>query len=360
MRRIGDVYHDIVKMENLELAARKACSSRRDRDEVAAFLKDREKKLKKLQQSLLDHSYHTSPYRMFDTMENGKLRHIADLPLFPDRIFHWAIALALEDRLNAKLIDQTHGSRPGHGIHSAIEEVRGYIRHDDRIRYYLKMDVSKFFPSIDKAIMKSKLRDVIKDRELLFEFDKLVDEYPESGLPIGNRTSPMLANLYLSQMDHAMKEIHHCHYYTRYIDDILILGYSKEWLHKIRNIVVTYLEEIGLKMKGNWCIRPITEGIDYVGYRIFPEYTLLRKRTATKIKAVSVNMLSRLEQGKRLTKHDYGTISSYKGSLKWCNGYNLYRSTIWKVERKAQENNELRKAAFAWRSFYKEMEQYYA
>ncbi|MBQ7701284.1 MAG: RNA-directed DNA polymerase [Candidatus Methanomethylophilaceae archaeon] len=338
MRRIGDIWPDIIADANLMEASGLACRSRRDKKEVARFKEKETILLRKLKSSLVDHTYHSSKYRIFQVNENGKIRDIADLPLYPDRIFHWAIALGLEEKLNRKLIDQTHASRPGHGIHSAVNDIRNYIRKDGRIKYALKTDVSKFFPSVDKNILKSKLRGAIKDKDLIFELDKLIDDYPYPGLPIGNRTSPMFANLYLSEMDHTMKEIHHCHYYVRYMDDIVVLGYSKQWLHQIRKVMSSYLNEIGLKMKENWQVFPIdSRGIDFVGYRIFTDHILLRKRIKNNLKKATGRILSNIESDRRLTEHDRGTIASYNGILLFCNGYNLRCSTLSKIEQKMKD-----------------------
>ncbi len=353
MKRFGDCYSDVYATATLLKAAKMACSSRKNIREVEAFRERQDILLERLKQSLIDHSYRSSEYHVFKIRENGKVRDIADLPLYPDRICHWAIALAVEDKVNSKLIDQTHASRPNHGIHSAVSNIRKYLDRDDRIRYCLKMDVKKFFPSIDKAILKMKFRDVFKDRDLLIELDKIVDQYPYPGIAIGNRVSPLFANLYLSEIDHAMKEKHHCHYYERYMDDIVILGYSKQWLHKIREIMVSYLGDISLTMKENWQIFPIdSRGIDFVGYRIFTDHTLLRKRNKRKLCRACRRINERLDAGCTMTSHDYGTLASYNGLLKWCDGYRLRQRTIGVTERKIEEKRVERRIAFTMRSMF--------
>ena len=334
MRRIGGLWEQLISMDTLERAAKIACASRKNKKEVKEFEKRKDELLHNLQTSVINHTYKSSEYRMFKVNENGKERDVADLPLYPDRIFHWALALVLEKPMNSKLIDQTHASRPGHGIHSAMMNVNKYIVNDSRAVFYLKCDVRKFFPSIDKEILKSKLRHVLKDSDILTELDKLINQYPYSGLPIGNRTSPMLANLYLSEIDHMMKEKHHVHYYVRYMDDIVILGYSRPWLKRIRDTVASYLSDIGLNMKPNWIISAIDPfGIDFVGYRIFSDHILLRKRIKLNLKKAVKRMIFKLKSGDELDVHDKGAIASYTGFLMWCNGYNLYRSTIYEVLR---------------------------
>lgn len=353
MRRFGDCYADVFAASTLLKAAGKACSSRKNRREVEKFQENKDVLLEKLKQSLIDHTYRTSEYRIFKVHENGKIRDVADLPLYPDRIYHWAVALAIEEKVCSKFIDQTHASRPKHGIHSAVTNIRKYLRKDGRIKYCLKLDVKKFFPSIDKLIMKSKFRDVFKDRDLLYELDKIIDEYPYPGIAIGNRVSPMFANLYLSEIDHLMKEKHHCHYYERYMDDIIILGYSKQWLHKIREIIASYLADISLTIKENWQIFPIdSRGIDFVGYRIFTDRTLLRKRNKKKLSRACAEIQRKLDECGRITSHDRGTLASYNGLLKWCDGYGLYQKTIGATEEKIEEKRIERRIAFAMRDIF--------
>ena len=341
MKRIGGIFYRIADMDNLRLAAKMACRSRKDRGEVTAFKKDAEGKLSALRESILDGSYVSSNYRMFVTNENGKDRLVADLPLYPDRILHWAICLVAEGPLNRKLIGQTYASIPGTGHHAAMLKVYSYIRKDPRVKYALSVDVSKFFASVDKGIMKSKLREVYKDCQFLRLMDGLIDDYELPGLPIGNRTSPMLANLYLSEIDHAMKERYHCHYYVRYMDDIVILGYSTKWLHRMKRILEGMLTDIGLEIKCNWQVYPIdSRGIPFLGYRIFSDHILLKKRTKRRMQRAAKRIAERLEDPDHvMDRHDLGTVHSYEGVLKWCNGKNLRKVTFDPLYR-ADERNQ--------------------
>lgn len=352
MRRVGDIWSEIVSMDNLVRSADLACSSRKNKAEVAVFRESETVLLEKLQTSLMDHTFVSSEYRMFQITENGKVRNVADLPLYPDRIVHWAISRVVEPIINGRLIDQTHASMEGHGIHSAMEDVRRYLRKDERITYCLKTDVRKFFPSIDRCVLKSKLRTVIKDKDALALMDRIIDDYPLPGIAIGNRVSPMFANLYLSEMDHTVKEVHHAHYYVRYMDDVVILGYSKPWLHQIRKIMSAMLGEIGLTMEGKWQIFPIDSGIDFVGFRIYRTHVLIRKSIKVRIRAASTHLLDKIASGHEMNKHDRGTIASYNGMMKWCNAYNLYRSTFWPVERANRELIAERKSRSAYCRYF--------
>lgn len=277
---------------------------------------------------------------MFVTNEHGKDRLVADCPLYPDRILHWAICLVAEDPLNRTLIRQTYGSVPGTGHHAAVRKLYDYIQKDARARYALSVDVRHFFASIDKDVLKSKLRRTFKDRRFIDLMDIIIDGYTLSGIPIGNRTSPMLANLYLSQIDHAMKEDYHCHYYVRYMDDIVVLGYSTKWLHRIQRVLEGMMKDIGLEMKSNWQVYPIdSRGIPFLGYRIFSDHILLKKSTKRRIKTAARRIARYLETtGMPMDRHDQGTVHSYEGVLKWCDGKNLRRKVLDPLYRLEERN----------------------
>ncbi len=353
MRRIAGKWSEICSMEILEKASSKACSSRKDKLEVAEYLADKDGNLRKLQNQFIYHTYETSEYTLFYKMENGKERLVSDLPLYPDRIAHWAVALVIEPLVNKRLIPQSHASRKGHGTHTAIADVKKYLDSDPRIGYCLKTDVKKFFQSLPKGVVKECVRRVVKDPDVLWFIDKIVDDYPEPGLPLGNRLSPMLANLVLSYaLDHPMKEIYHCHYYVRYMDDIVILGYSKQWLHKIRKIMSAQLEEYGLTMKGNWQVFPIDDrGIDFVGYRIYRDRILLRKSTKNRMKSACKRIQEDVDAGGIIDRHGQGTVWSYHGILKWCDSRELAKVTVDPLIRRIDEQKRTAKGLAAYRDF---------
>jgi len=282
---------------------------------------------------LVNRTYHTSEYRMFEVHEKGKTRIVADLPFFPDRIVHWALIQVLHDMIMGNLIHQTYAALPGRGAHQALGEVKRALR-DPNALYYLKLDVRQYFPSIDKEVMYRKLERRVKDRDVLELCRTIIDEYPGPGLPIGNYTSQYFANFYLSELDHHMKEQYHCKWYFRYMDDIVIIGWSKPWLRRALRRIRDIIGPWGLEVKGNWCIRPTADGIDYVGYvaRRTPEgsvYVKLRKRTKVRMQRACRRIRVRLDAGEEPTDHDRGVLASYHGCLRWCNGHRLGMKTVY-------------------------------
>lgn len=336
-KRIGELKYRITSMENLEEAAKRACRARRDKIEVARFEQNREKNLEWLQKTLISGELHTSQYKFFTRLEHGKERKIADLPLFPDRIARQAFAQVLEPLLDPKMIDQSHASRVNHGTHSALEQAWGYVQHE-RIVYCFSGDIRKCYESTDIDILKKTRRHYIKDGWVLMYLDRFNDEYPMDGMSIGDRLSPLNCNLMLTPVDHHMKENLHCHAFIRYADNFFVFGNSKEWLNKIRIELSDQLEAIGYELKPTWQIADLrTEGVDFLGYRIYKTHVLVRKKTKYRIKREMARIMRKLESGQSPDKHDRGVVASYHGVLKWCDSYNFYckvvRPVVWAIEK---------------------------
>lgn len=327
MKRLGNIWDTFVSKENLQEAFQCARKGKMHRPDVRLVCEDPDRYIDELHDMLVNGTFHSSEYMMFKINEKGKVRDVADLPFYPDRIVHWAVMLVLHRTIMRHLIHNTYAALPGRGSHMACEDVFKALHDRKESMYFLKLDVKKYFPSIDKDVMMAKLRTKVKDERFLEVVRRIIYEYPYSGLPIGNYTSQYFANFYLSELDHYMKERFHCKYYFRYMDDIVILGRNKSWLHRALKRISRIIGEWGLTVKGNWCIRPTSAGIDFVGYVIFPEYRLLRKRTKVRMKRATRRIIASVEEGEEYNYHTMGTISSYDGCLKWCDGYRLGQYT---------------------------------
>jgi UDP-2,3-diacylglucosamine pyrophosphatase LpxH len=146
------------------------------------------------------------------------------------------------------------------------------------------------------------------------------------GVPIGNYLSQYFGNLYLSGFDHWLKEEKHIKYYYRYCDDLVILHGDKSFLHDLLHEIQSYLvDNLKLRVKENWQVFPTrVRGIDFVGYRCFGDYTLLRKSTAIRMK----RKMRVIQFKGTTTPHDQGVIASYEGWLLWCDSYRLHTKYI--------------------------------
>lgn len=277
MKRYGNLYARLCAYENLEAAYQFAAKGKGRRDEVKEFAADLEANLRQIQQELVDHTYNTSDYSIFTKYE-PKERIIYKLP-FRDRIVHWAIMLVVEPIWISNFTRDVYACVKGRGIHPCLKKLRGDLDDDPQgTAYCLKLDIRKFYPTIDHEILKAVVRVKIKDPELLWLLDEIIDS--TDGVPIGNYLSQFFANLYLSELDHLIKEQLRVRYYYRYADDIVLLAGDKESLHGHLVFINHYLHsERALDMKKNYQIYPVeSRGIDFVGYVTYHTHCLARKR----------------------------------------------------------------------------------
>lgn len=277
MKRHGYLFEQICSPSNLLLAAHNAAKGKHRRDEVKQFFSELDNNLQELRTELLERTYKTSPYEIFIKYE-PKRREIYKLP-FRDRVVQWAIMQVLEPIWTPQFTADTHACIKGRGIHSLHKKLREDLATDpEGTKYCFKLDVSKFYPSIDHDILKSVLRRKIKDPAVLWLLDSIIASAP--GVPIGNYISQYFANLYLSELDHLMKEVAGVRYYYRYADDIVVLAGDKPTLHGVCVFINHYLNtERKLSMKGNYQIFPVeSRGIDFVGYVTYHTHSLARKR----------------------------------------------------------------------------------
>jgi hypothetical protein len=314
-------------MENLREAHRNARRGKSHYHDVQEVDKDPERYLKSVSNMLRERAYSTSPYRRFIKSDGGKEREIFVLPYYPDRIVQWAAVRVLEPIWMSTLIPTTYASLKGRGIHAGLRDLQEALRDWNGTAYCLKFDVRKFYPSVDHGLLKEIVRRKIKDPDVLWLLDDIIDSYDRGrGIPIGNYLSQFFGNLYLSGLDHWMKEDKRVSYYFRYCDDCVVLGADKAWLADLRFEAEAYLEaRLRLTMKQDWQIFPThVRGVDFLGYRCFGDLTLLRRETALRLK----RRMRELSRKGELDGKDRSSIDSYKGWLQWCDGGGLERAFI--------------------------------
>ena len=310
MKRYGYLYEQVYDMDNLRLAHKMARKGKTWYADVRMVDSNPDKYLSRLAKSLKEQTYKTSPYVDFTIIDKGKERDISKLPYYPDRICHWAIMLVLEPIFMKTFISDTYASIPGRGVHLASNRIRKALRDVEGTQYCLKMDIKKYFPSIDHGILKQKLRKKIKDEKMLWLLDEIIDSY-DNGIPIGNYLSQYFANFYLSEIDHAIKERLRCKYYWRYMDDMVILSDDKERLWWCFSYIDSMVNRLNLQMKRNYQVFPVDKrGVDFLGFVHYHGYTMLRKKIAQRIKKKSHELQSR-----KLVERDRNSVMSYYGWL---------------------------------------------
>lgn len=361
-----DLFNSICSMDNLYRAYQNAKSGKGWYKEVKQIEKRPFYYLAGLQYMLKNHLFKTSEYEIFILNEGKKKRDVYKLPFFPDRIAQWAILQVIEPFLLANMTADTYSAIPGKGIQPIVNDLRGYYKtkrvdgkkksvwvpsillsDEENTRYCYKIDLHHYYQSINHEVLKQKFRKVFKDPELLWLLDEIADSIntateedlielslsgeievdPNTGIPIGNYMSQYSGNFYLSSFDHWVKEELHVKHYYRYMDDVVIFASSKEELHEIHRKVTAYTRDyLHLNIKGNYQIFPTkVRGVDFVGYRFFGEYTLLRKSTAINFKRKMRACRKKMEDNIPPTYSEWCSFNSYKGWLGNCDSYRLFK-----------------------------------
>ena len=313
MRRVGNLYHRIIDLENLRLADVNARKRKKLTYGVAVHDQNRDENIFLLHEQLTTKSFKTSAYTSF-FLHTPKKREIFRLPYYPDRIVHHAILNILEPVWESVFTADTYACIKGRGIHGAARALRRDLKDYDNTLYSLKLDIRKFYNTIDHEILKSIIRRKIKDSDLLSLLDEIIDS--ADGVPIGNYTSQYFANLYLAYFDHWVKEELKVKYYYRYSDDMVFLAGTKDELHRIFESVRDYLASVlKLEIKSNYQIFPVeSRGIDFVGYRFYHTHTLLRK-----------SIKKRFARAIKKKGNNVQTHAAYWGWAKHCDSKNLLK-----------------------------------
>lgn len=281
----------------------------------AIYEKNREKIISKLQDEIKTGKFRIKHYKEYEVKDGRKKRRIQS-PIVRERIGCNAIMRVVERFVYPTVIKTSAASIKGRGMHKLSKKIRRDIENDrDGTRYYYQSDIHKFYESICQIKMIRCIERYIKDKELLPILRSFIT-LMEHGLSIGLRSSQCYGNLYLSIVDHYMKEVIGVKYYYRYCDDIVMLAGSKKELWRYRNALWEQIEKLDLEIKPNEAVRPISEGIDFLGFVYDGEKARIRKHTKQK----NARALKRVKSRKRRQR----IIGSFKGMAKWGDCKNLF------------------------------------
>lgn len=341
-----NVFDDICSFETLYRAYDNARAKKNYRLEVMAFTANLEPNLFTIQRELLSGEYQISGYRVF-FIYDPKLRMVMAV-MFRDRIVQWSVYDALYDFYDKTFIEDSYACRRNKGTHRAADRLQYWLRQVDRKPepwYYLKLDISKYFYRISHEILLRILSRRVHDERLLDLLAKIISSngmhfgiprgldpgmctedmrLEDTGIPIGNLTSQLFANIYLNELDQYCKHVLHCRHYVRYMDDVIILSNDKAHLHELKNKIETFLNtELQLDLNKKTAIRPISCGVDFVGYKMWPTYRKLKKSSARrilrKVKALCIDYAL----GEATFEDVRRRMASYNGILQNANSYGL-------------------------------------
>jgi len=284
MRREGHIIEEIVEYSNMAESFNQVLrgSKRKKSRQGRYLLAHREEVIKELSERIAAGTFTVANYRERTIMESGKERRIQILTM-KDRIAVHAIMSVVDRHLKARFIRTTSASIKNRGMHDLMKYILRDMKEDpEGTRYCYKFDISKFYESVNQDFVSYCVRRVFKDKKLIAMLDGFIRMMPH-GISIGLRSSQGLGNLLLSvYLDHYLKDRYGVRHFYRYCDDGVVLGKSKAELWEIRDAVHEQLEHIELKVKANERVFPVDEGIDFLGYVIYPDHVMLRKRIKQK------------------------------------------------------------------------------
>lgn len=334
------LYPRIYDFEQLYAAYLKARKGKRYQREVVEYSANLEEELIQLQNQLIWHTYETGAYRTFKVWE-PKERQVAALP-FRDRVLQHALVSVIEPIWERRFIHDSYACRPGRGTHAGADRAQQFLRKVKREHgkvYALKADIAKYFTSVDHAVLKQLLAKRIACRETLTLLENIIDTWedgPGRGIPIGNLTSQLFANLYLHELDEFVKYQLRERHYARYMDDFVIIHHDKQHLHQLRRTIEVFLEE-RLRLTTNhktqvFPVRPFAgRPLDFLGYRIWPTHRKLRKDSAKRMRH-KLKRLNRLfAAGEIALSHIQPRIQSWIGHASHANTYRLRKHIMGSV-----------------------------
>lgn len=337
MKRIGHVTNAdgiqvtlveaMAEYGNVQKAYNKARKCKRYRKDVLIFTNEKEENLERVRNDILGLTYEPSKYHYFKVYE-PKERQIMALPFY-DRVVQHAINNVLEPIFNKRFIFHSYACRKRKGMHAASDELQKQLYnwdkfHPDQPLYAIKADIHHYFQSIDHAILKAEIQKVIKDAGALELLDKIIDHngnMPDGvGIPVGNLTSQLFANIYLDKLDKYIKHTLGAKAYIRYMDDFIILSPDKNQLREwLATIEVFLREELKLELNPKTAILAARNGIDFVGYKHRATHRKVRCDSVKRMK----QKIKKFESGKITKEQLQKSVASWTGHAGHADSYNL-------------------------------------
>jgi RNA-directed DNA polymerase len=330
----GSDFNRLTNLSHLHYCWRKAKKNKSGSLRVQRFGDDALRYLINIQKQLRDGSYRFGPYKSF-TVQEKKFRHVIDAPI-KDRVVHWMLYEYMLPIWQPRFIHDTYGNLPGRGTHAAVQRLAQFCRSPES-QWVLQLDISKYFYSVNHDLLKDRVLRHIGDERLrhllvdlvgsfvtdgqyddLFQADSMYRRTLYKGMPIGNLSSQLFANIFLNDFDHWVKETLRVKRYIRYVDDIVITGRSIAELQKLRSLVIERMAADGLTIHPKKIrIAPVSAGVPFLGYIVWPNH-------------ISIGAYGRRRYLHRLRQHETGgydraeSLASYAAMLSHT-GSTIYR-----------------------------------
>lgn len=336
----------ICSFENILDAAYQCRKGKTKANATLVFFNNLEENIVQIQNELIWGMYQMSPYHHFYVFEPK--RRLISAPHFKDRVVHRAIYNVIEPLFDKRYIYDSYACRKGKGTHKGADRAQLFIREVERKHgkaFALKADISRYFSSIDHHILKSIINAKIKcDRTKAILF-YIIDNSPCDalgvGIPLGNLTSQLFANVYLNELDRFAKHTLKAGHYIRYMDDFVIIHHDKAQLHAWRRDIELFLHQnLRLKTNSKTQVFPIStqngRALDFLGYRIYSTHRLLRKCSVKRIKTKLKKYRHLYERGEMEMGEISQSIQSWLGHASHASTENLKQALFsaqnWRIK----------------------------
>lgn len=320
MKVAHTLYNQISSIEHLFQAWNSFKIGKRHKKDVQRFEVNLENNLFGLHEQLITKTYRHQSYVAFNIYD-PKFRHIHKA-IVEDRIVHHAVVSVIEPLFDKTFIYDSYSCRVSKGTHKAVERLFVFVRKVSRNYtqscFALKLDIKKYFASVNHEILLKIICKRVKDPDLLWLIENIIGSFSKTtGIPIGNLTSQIFANIYLNEMDQFMKHDLKVKYYIRYCDDFIVIANEKKYLEALIPKIQSFLNDrlkLSLHEK-KIIIRKLNQGIDFLGYVVLPHYILPRTKTKRRI-------FKKLKE--KIGSENFNqSLQSYLGYLKHANAYKV-------------------------------------
>lgn len=334
----GCLYGQLIKFENLLEAAYQCRKGKTTSPSTLRFFDNLEENLIDLQNQLIWGAYTVSDYHHFFVFEPK--RRLISAPDFRDRVLHRAIYNLIEPLFDKRFEHDSYACRKGKGSHAGADRAQLFIRQVERKHgkaYAFKADISRYFSSIQHLKLKSIISSKLSCQSIVELLNYIIDSSPVSesgaGIPLGNLTSQLFANIYLHELDRYAKHTLRARRYIRYMDDFAIIHHDKAQLQHWRRDIEAFLwNELSLKTNSKTQVFPIGisngRAVDFLGYRIYSTHRLLRKCSVKRIKANLKKFRARYASGEMDAADITPRIQSWLGHASHANTYNLRKTLL--------------------------------
>jgi len=315
MKRHNNLIDKITNQENIRLAYEKTAKGKKSSLEHLIFREYLELNLKEIREELITNTWTQDEFRKF-TVYEPKPRLIS-APSFKDRVVHHAVVNIIGPIFEKTFLPYSFACRRGYGTHRGVKHIQSLLRKHN-CKYFLKTDYSKFFPSINIDALWGQIIRKIKCKETLNLIKKILGE-DKCGLPIGSLTSQLFANVYGNVIDGYIHNVLKVKHWARYMDDIVILSDCSLQLRQWKELIEDYSnKELNLRLS-KWNVSSVNKGINFLGYRIWSDYKLIRKQSVKKAK----KKIKHLQESK---DHLDQFVAAWKGHCSHADTANLFNS----------------------------------